>query len=84
MIIILQVAFFVLLGITLAFNIFFQDGNKLFRIILTAVAVIIMKVVFTISFLKKSKASYTATLTFIFFCYVSRQCLQFLYVNKSL
>lgn len=36
-------AFLILLGITLAFNIFFQDGNKLFRIILTAVAVIIMK-----------------------------------------
>ncbi|WP_270215178.1 hypothetical protein [Clostridium butyricum] len=75
-------AFLVLLGITLAFNIFFQDGNKLFRIILTAVAVIIMKVVFTISFLKKSKASYTATLTFIFFAmYLGNVCNFYTLIN---
>ena len=44
-------AFLVLLGITLAFNIFFQDGKNLCRRILTSLALRIMKVLFTLSFL---------------------------------
>lgn len=58
--------FLSLIGMTLLFNIFFQNSNKLFRIIITAMTVIIMKLVFKASFLKKSRASYTTSLIFIF------------------
>lgn len=62
----ITVIFLSLLAITLIFNMVFQNGSKIFRIILTAAAVLIMKILFTVTFLKKSKASYTASLLFIF------------------
>lgn len=62
----ITVIFLSLLAATLIFNIIFQNGNKIFRIVLAAAAILIMKVVFTVTFLKKSKASYTASLIFIF------------------
>lgn len=62
----ITVIFLSLLVATLIFNIIFQNGNKIFRIVLAAAAILIMKVLFTVTFLKKSKASYTASLIFIF------------------
>lgn len=62
----ITVIFLSFIGITLLFNVFFQNSNKLFRVIITAMTVIIMRLVFKASFLKKSRASYTASLIFIF------------------
>ena len=63
---IITIIFLVLLTATLIFNIVFQNGDKMFRIILTAVTIVIARIVFLVTFLKKSKASYTASLIFVF------------------
>lgn len=62
----ITILFLVLLTVTLLFNIIFQNGSSIFRIILTAATILIIKVLFTVTFLKKSKASYIASLLFIF------------------
>lgn len=62
----ITVIFIFLLGITLVYNLVFQDGSKTFRIILTFGSILFMKFIFKVTFLKKSKASYVASLIFIF------------------
>ncbi|MBE6062438.1 MAG: DUF2238 domain-containing protein [Clostridium butyricum] len=57
--------FLCILVITLILNMIFQGGSKLPRIILNAVTVIVFWAFFRFTFLKKSKASYIATLIFI-------------------
>lgn len=57
--------FLCLLAVTLIYNIIFQSGNKLQRIILCFVAVIAAKIFFSVTFLKKSKATYVSTIVFI-------------------
>lgn len=63
---IITIIFMTLLVMTLIFNAVFQNGNKVFRIISIIATIILLKVVFTITFLKKSKATYLAVLIFIF------------------
>lgn len=57
--------FLLILIISLIINFFFQGGSKVGRIILTAGTVIVFWAFFRFTFLKKSKASYLATLIFI-------------------
>ena len=54
-----------ILVITLIYNVIFQSGSKMQRIILTFISVIAMKIFFSVTFLKKSRATYTATIVFI-------------------
>ena len=63
---IITIIFLSLLVVTLVFNIMFQDGTKIFRIILIAATVLTLKILFSITFLKRSRASYIAILIFIF------------------
>lgn len=71
----ITIIFLSLLAVTLIFNMVFQNGSKVFRIILIAVAILIMKILFLVTFLKKSKASYTAILIFIFMAmYLGNVC----------
>lgn len=62
----ITIIFLSLLAVTLIFNTVFQNGSKIFRIILTAATILIIKIIFSVTFFKKSKASYTAILIFIF------------------
>lgn len=57
--------FLCLLVVTLIYNITFQSGSKLQRIILCFVAVIATKIFFAVTFLKKSKATYVSAIVFI-------------------
>lgn len=63
---IITIIFMTLLAITIIFNAVFQNGNKIFRIISIIATVIVLKVIFTITFFKRSKATYIAALIFIF------------------
>ncbi|AOR22870.1 hypothetical protein [Clostridium taeniosporum] len=55
----------VVLVIHLLFNILFQSGDNLFRIILTIVTVFIAKVVFSVTFIRHCKLLYLLSLIFI-------------------
>lgn len=61
----ITLTFLCLLAVTLIYNITFQSGSKLQRIILCFVAVIATKIFFSVTFLKKSKATYVSTILFI-------------------
>ncbi|HCW53087.1 MAG TPA: hypothetical protein DG753_04965 [Clostridium sp.] len=62
---VITLTFLIVLAITLILNIIFQEGSKVGRIILTAGTVIVFRIFFRFTFLKKSKAAYIATLIFI-------------------
>lgn len=79
----ITVLFLALLAATLIFNIIFQNGSKMFRIILTAAVILIMKLLFTITFLKKSKASYIASLIFIFLAMYLGNVLDFYQIIRN-
>lgn len=57
--------FLCLLVVTLIYNITFQSGSKVQRIVLCFACVIVTKIFFSITFLKKSKATYVSTILFI-------------------
>lgn len=57
--------FLCLLVVTLIYNITFQSGSKVQRIVLCFASVIVTKIFFSITFLKKSKATYVSTILFI-------------------
>lgn len=57
--------FLLLLAGTLIYNIIVQSGSKVQRIILAFGTVIITKIFFSLTFFKKSKATYTAAIVFI-------------------
>lgn len=59
--------FLIILIITLLYNALFQGGSKLSRILLAIGAVIGSRIFFKVTFLKKSNATYIATLIFIMF-----------------
>lgn len=61
----ITIIFLVILLVTLIYNLIFQDGNKIARILLAIAATIVTKIFFSITFLKKSKASYVASILFI-------------------
>lgn len=61
----ITIIFLVILLVTLIYNLIFQDGNKIARILLAITATIVTKIFFSITFLKKSKASYVASILFI-------------------
>lgn len=58
------VIFFILIA-TIIYNRIFHEGDKVPRLILTMATIICVKLLFKITFLKKSKASYILILTFI-------------------
>lgn len=57
--------FLTILVVTLIYNIIFQNGSKVSRILLTIVSIIGTYLFFKITFLKKSKAAYILSLGFI-------------------
>lgn len=59
--------FYVLLTITLIWDIFAGGGGKVFRIVLIYITIFIVRWLFNKTFLKKSKAGYVLALVFIFF-----------------
>ncbi|MGL5151211.1 MAG: hypothetical protein ACRC7N_11635 [Clostridium sp.] len=62
----LTIGFYVLLALTLVWDITARDGGKVLRIFLIAFTILAVKLVFMYTFLKKSKASYIVILIFIF------------------
>ena len=79
----ITVIFIFLLGITLIYDLLFQDSNKTFRIMLTFGAIVFVKFIFKVTFLKRSKASYTAALIFIFLAMYLGNILNFYTVISS-
>lgn len=63
---IITLIFMALLVITLIFNVLFRNGDKTVRIISIVATILVIKILFTKTFLKKSKASYMASLIFVF------------------
>lgn len=61
----ITVIFLAVLAVTLTYNLMFQSGSKLQRILLIFGTVAVTKVFFSITFLKRSKATYTAVIIFI-------------------
>lgn len=59
--------FYILLAITLVWDIFARDGGKVFRIGLIYITIFIASLLFNKTFLKKSKAAYVLALVFMFF-----------------
>ncbi|MDU1078084.1 MAG: hypothetical protein E7A11_13285 [Clostridium sp.] len=59
--------FYVLLAVTFVWDYFYRDGEKLWRIGLIYVTIFAARVLFSKTFLRKSKGVYVVTLVFIFF-----------------
>lgn len=58
--------FYLLLAVTFIWDLIARDGVKSFRIGLILVTIVAARIVFTKTFLKKSKAAYVVALVFIF------------------
>lgn len=59
--------FYVLLAATMVWDFIYRDGIKFGRIILIYITIFASRIIFTKTFLKKSKISYMIVLSFIFF-----------------
>ncbi|MGL4772072.1 MAG: hypothetical protein ACRC2K_00765 [Clostridium sp.] len=62
----ITIGFYILLAMTLIWDVTARDGSKVFRILLISVTILGAKILFSYTFLKKSKASYIVVLAFIF------------------
>lgn len=60
-------SFYLLLAVTLLWDVTLRGGEKAGRIGLIYITIFAARIVFTKTFLKRSKAAYVVTLTFIFF-----------------
>lgn len=58
--------FYLLLAVTFIWDLIARDGVKSFRIGLILVTIVVARILFTKTFLKKSKAAYVVALVFIF------------------
>lgn len=59
--------FYVLLAVTFVLDYFYRGGEKAFRIGLIYITIFAARILFTKTFLKKSRMAYVVTLIFIFF-----------------
>lgn len=61
----ITIGLFIILVLTLIYNYLFKGGDRAARLLLIAVTIIAAKMLFKITFLKKSKAAYISILSFI-------------------